>query len=184
VKTHIQTAAAVALVTNDRANAQVGEALANLVEASSWQADVTRVIFSAGDDPRLAVGGEPHSLRLIELGILKPLCSGKAIRFPNPPCGIVSWLGKRRSYESRPTSGRPSMVSVRTCDPSLRASAAGIASSKKNQAWAPRPERDRSTAAGRFRRRHAWRKAAASWRQSALSKSTARKKHVSSYSSG
>jgi hypothetical protein len=24
-------------------------------------------------------------------------CNGSAIRFPNPPLGIVSWLGKKRS---------------------------------------------------------------------------------------
>ena len=39
-----------------------------------------------------------------------PLCNGRAIRLPNPPCGIVSWFGKRRSYESSPISGRPSML--------------------------------------------------------------------------
>ena len=80
-------------------------------------------------------------------------CSGSAIRLPNPPCGIVSWFGKRRSYESSPMSGRRSIVSVRRCDPSLRASAAGMASSKKSQTCPPRPERDRSSAAGRSRRR-------------------------------
>ena len=45
--------------------------LANLVEAPSRQADVMRVILSAGDDARLVVGGQPHRLRLVELGILK-----------------------------------------------------------------------------------------------------------------
>ena len=48
-------------------------------------------------------------------------------------------------------SGRPSMVSVRTCEPRRRASAAGRASSKKSQTCPPRPERDRSRAAGRSR---------------------------------
>src|SRR6188768_3806946 len=44
-----------------------------------------------------------------------------------------------------------------------------MGSSKKNQTCAPRPERDRSRAAGRFRRRAASRKATASSRQPALS---------------
>ncbi len=48
----------------------------------------------------------------------------------------------------------------------------------------PRPERDRSSAAGRFKRRAASRKAIASSRQPALSKSTARRKHVSFWRSG
>ena len=52
-------------------------------------------------------------------------------------------------------------------------------SSKKTR-HAPRPERDRSSAAGRLRWRQVSRNAAASSRQPALSKSTARKKQVSS----
>ena len=55
-------------------------------------------------------------------------------------------------------SGRPSIVSVRRCDPSRRASAAGMASSKKSQTCAPRPDRDRSRAAGRPRRRQRFEK--------------------------
>ena len=86
--------------------------------------------------------------------------------------------------KSRPISGRLSIVSVRTCDPSRRASAAAMASSKKSQTWAPRPERDRSSAAGRLRWRQASRNAAASSRQPALSKSTARKKQISPCSKG
>ena len=53
------------------ANAQVGQRLANVVEASARQADVLRMILSAGDDARLVVGGQPHRLRLVELGILE-----------------------------------------------------------------------------------------------------------------
>ena len=41
------------------------------------------------------------------------------MRFPNPPVGSVSWLGKKRSYESRPISGLRSIVSVRMNDPKL-----------------------------------------------------------------
>ena len=51
-------------------------------------------------------------------------------------------------------SGRRSIVSVRMCAPSLRANAAGMASSKNSQTCPPLPERDRSRAAGRFMRRH------------------------------
>jgi hypothetical protein len=66
----------------------------------------------------------------------------------------------------------------------LEANAAGMASSKKNQTCAPRPERERSRAVGRFSRRHVSRNAVASSCHPALSKSTARKKHVSSRNSG
>jgi hypothetical protein len=89
-----------------------------------------------------------------------------------------------RSYESRPMSGRPSIVSVRMWDPSRRASPAGRASSKKSQTCPPLPERERSSDAGSCSRLHASRNATASSRQPDLSKSTARKKHVSSRSSG
>ena len=112
-------------------------------------------------------------------------CNGKAMRFPNPPCGIVSWLGKRRSYESSPMSGRLSIVSVRRCDPSRRASAAGMASSKKSQTCAASSgarlfEGGRKTQpAARVRERPQHLRC-----HPALSKSTARKKHVSSRSSG
>ena len=62
-----------------------------------------------------------------------------------------------RTNQSRCPAGAPSFRSGR-CEPSLRASAAGMASSKKNQTCPPRPERDRSSAAGRFRRRHVFEK--------------------------
>ncbi len=39
-------------------------------------------------------------------------------------------------------SGRPSIASVSRCDPSRRARAAGIASSKKSQMCPPRPDRE------------------------------------------
>ena len=44
------------------------------------------------------------------------------MRFPKPPWGMVSWFGKKRSYESSPISGRCSMVWVSRKEPSLRAS--------------------------------------------------------------
>ena len=50
-------------------------------------------------------------------------------------------------------SGRRSIVSVRMWEPSLRASAAGIASSKNIQICPPFPDRDRSRAAGTSVRR-------------------------------
>ena len=64
-------AAGVALVTNGRANAQLGQRLANIVEAPARQADVMRVVLRARDDARLVVRGQPHRLRLVELRILK-----------------------------------------------------------------------------------------------------------------
>jgi hypothetical protein len=71
LKTHLERAAGVALVANSHANAQVAQRLANLVEASSRQADVMRVILSAGDHTRLVVRGQPHRLRFVELRVLK-----------------------------------------------------------------------------------------------------------------
>jgi hypothetical protein len=63
---------------------------------------------------------------------------------------------------------------------SLRASA----SSKKSHTCAPRPERERSKANGKVLRLQVSTKAAASSRQPSLSKSAAKKKHVSSCSIG
>lgn len=59
-------------------------------------------------------------------------CSGSAIRFPKPPFGKVSWFGKKRSYESRPISGRCSMVSVRRKKPIFRDNTAGSGSEKRS----------------------------------------------------
>src|SRR6266567_4472742 len=61
---------------------------------------------------------------------------------------MLSWLGKRRSYESRPISCLFSMVRVSSAHPSLLASAANTGRSKNVQTCAPFPDRDRSTAAG------------------------------------
>ncbi len=41
-----------------------------------------------------------------------PSWKGSAIRLPNPPRGMVSWLGKSRSYEAIDSSCRCAMVSV------------------------------------------------------------------------
>jgi predicted ATPase len=38
--------------------------------------------------------------------------TGHAYARPKPPAGIVSWLGKNRSYESKPISGQRSIVAV------------------------------------------------------------------------
>ena len=59
--------------------------------------------------------------------------------------------------------------------PSLRASPAGIACSKKSQMCPPWPERERSRAAARSRRRQVSRTSRASSSHSALSRSAARK---------
>ena len=107
--------------------------------------------------------------------------SGKAIRLPKPPWGSVSWLGKKRSYESSPMSGRRSIVSVkqvgtRACAParpeSPRSKNSQTARLVRN-AIARAPPADP-------RRRQVSRNARASSCHPALSKSTARKKHVSS----
>ena len=68
---HVQKSARVTLVANDRANAHVGQRLAKIVEAPAREADVMRVILSAGDDARFVVGRQPHRLGLVELGILE-----------------------------------------------------------------------------------------------------------------
>ena len=100
------------------------------------------------------------------------------------PLGMVSWLGKKRSYESSPTWWRDSMVRVRIAQPSFRAVVAGIARSKNIHTWPPFPDRERSSAAGTFNSRQTARNAAASFCHAFLSKSTARNQQVSSCRSG
>lgn len=65
-----------------------------------------------------------------------------------------------------------------------RAVAAAIGTAKKNQTWAPSPERDLSTAQLRLNWSAVSTKAVTSRRQSSLSKSMARNEHVSSGSIG
>ena len=48
----------------------------NLVEGPARQADVMRVILSAGNDARLVVDGQPHRLRFVELRVLE-CCQSK-----------------------------------------------------------------------------------------------------------
>jgi hypothetical protein len=72
-------------------------------------------------------------------------------------------------------SGLFSIASVRRCAPSRRARAAGTACSKNSHTCPPRPERERSRAAVRSRRRQPCTKATESDSHPALSKSTARK---------
>jgi len=71
LKGHLERAASVALVANGHAHAHVAQHLVNLIEASSRQADVMRVILGTRDDARLGVGGQTHRLSLVELRILK-----------------------------------------------------------------------------------------------------------------
>ena len=111
-------------------------------------------------------------------------CSGSAMRLPNPPRGMVSWLGKSRSYESMLSSWRADIVSVMRWHPILRAVAAGTGSEKKNHTCAPFPDRERSTSTGRSRRRAVSANARTSSFHEPLSKSTARNQHVSSGSIG
>src|ERR1039458_5226738 len=72
------------------------------------------------------------------------------------------------------------MVRVRITQPSLRAVIADSPRSKKIQIWPPFPERERSRAAGTLKSRHVSRNARESYSHVLLSKSAARKKHVSS----
>src|ERR1035438_7628185 len=72
------------------------------------------------------------------------------------------------------------MVRVRITQPSLRAVIADSPRSKKIQIWPPFPERERSRAAGTLKSRHVSRNARESYSHVLLSKSAARKRHVSS----
>jgi hypothetical protein len=76
------------------------------------------------------------------------------------------------------------MVRVSSIVARRRAAKAGTASAKNSQTWPPFPERDRSSAAGTPSSRHVVRNASASLDQLSSSKSTARKRQVSSNSSG
>ena len=71
VKLHLQRSTVVAFVANDHADAELGEHLPNIIEASAWQPDVMREILGARDDARLVVRRKPHRLRFVELGILE-----------------------------------------------------------------------------------------------------------------
>ena len=75
-------------------------------------------------------------------------CRGSATRFPSPPSGKVSWLGKNLSYDLKEI--RPSLfiASVRIALPNLRAFTAKTGVSKKIQTCAPLPERERSIEQG------------------------------------
>ena len=71
LKGGLQRLPAETLVTDDRANIQVGQDLTNVFETSAWQADVLWMFFSATDDPWLVVGRQAHRLGLVELRILE-----------------------------------------------------------------------------------------------------------------
>lgn len=55
-KPHVQRSTVVTLVANNGANPEVGECLANIVEAPTRQSDVMRVVLGTRDDTRLVVG--------------------------------------------------------------------------------------------------------------------------------
>src|SRR4029453_594050 len=56
VKLHIQTTADAAFVANDHANAKVGEGLANVIKAASWQPNMMRKILSTRNNTRFVEG--------------------------------------------------------------------------------------------------------------------------------
>src|SRR5262245_25422642 len=86
---HPQWAAGMALLADGRTNTQVGQDLANLIEAPPREADVMRVILSAGDHPRFAIRGQTHRLRLVELGVLKR----RQAKQPVSECRMQPFLG-------------------------------------------------------------------------------------------
>ena len=114
VKGHVERAAGVALVANDRCDTQIAQGLANLVEAPSRQADVMRMILSAGDDARLVVRGQPHRLRLVELGILK----GRQAKQPvsetrmQPVLGDVDLIAEHQLHRLRQFSDDRRLLAV------------------------------------------------------------------------
>jgi len=63
-----------------------------------------------------------------------PFCSGNAIRFPNPPLGIVSWLGNSRSYEFSLSCRVRVHVWLMMAVPKRRASRAETLPAKNTQA--------------------------------------------------
>jgi hypothetical protein len=71
VEGHGQRLAILALVSDDCPNAEVVEERQRFIDTAARQTDVPRVILGACDDTRLAIRGEPHGLRLVELGILE-----------------------------------------------------------------------------------------------------------------
>lgn len=81
-------------------------------------------------------------------------------------------------------SGFRSIDSVRSQAPRRRADDAGTGSVKKIHTCPPRPDRDRSSAAGTPLVVQVARNTAASWRHVCLSKSMATNRHVSSASRG
>ena len=96
-----------------------------------------RKILATADNTRLAKSRKAHGLGLVELWVLKGCQSNQPI-------------SQRRSYESRPISGRCSMVSVRRKEPIFRANTAGSGSEKKIHTWA----RSRSESAQAQRLHH------------------------------
>jgi hypothetical protein len=128
---------------------------------------VIRKILATADNTRLAKSRKAHGLGLVELWVLKGCQSNQPI-------------SQRRSYESRPISGRCSMVSVRRKEPIFRNSTAGSGSEKKIHTWAPFPERERSSAAATSWDLQVSRNADTSSIHVVLSKSTARNQDVSS----
>ena len=71
LKLHFQLTAVAAFVANGHANAQLGQRLADVIEAAARKSDVMRKILGAADDAWLVVRRQSHRLRLVELGVLE-----------------------------------------------------------------------------------------------------------------
>jgi hypothetical protein len=63
--------AGVALVVDLGFDFQLLEECEDFSETATWEGEVERVVFGAGDDTRFVVGGEAHRLRFVEVGILE-----------------------------------------------------------------------------------------------------------------
>ncbi len=79
MKRRANRAPRMAFVSHSHLNAKLAQCLSEIVETPSRQADMLRVIFGAGDDPRLVPGGQPHRLGLVELGVLERRQAQEAI---------------------------------------------------------------------------------------------------------
>jgi hypothetical protein len=89
VKGEVDLRALCPLVPDTVTNPERLECLSNIVEAPSRQRDVMRMILCASDHAGLVVGGQPHRLRLVELGILKR----RVTKQPVPQLRAESLLG-------------------------------------------------------------------------------------------
>lgn len=68
---HRERLAILALVSDRGPDTEIFEERERFIETAARQTDMPRVILGARDDARRAIRGQPHGLRLVELGILE-----------------------------------------------------------------------------------------------------------------